>query len=126
MRVIIFCLPNTTHGYIISNLDYNIMERIDHKIAKFIYNLLHTNNSTVQSIVNSGLLLYPKSVLSENYTYLMFQYKRSQLYWNIKSHTHIENIKVAPLSEYESCDVYATLCVNCVNFKITCINAIFI
>ena len=67
---IIFCLPNTTHNYIISYLDYNIMERLDRRLVKYIYNLLHTNNSTVQSIVNIKLLLYPNSVLSENYKYL--------------------------------------------------------
>ena len=50
---IIFCLSNTTHNYIISHLDYNVMERLDHRLVKFIYNILHTNNSTVQSIVNS-------------------------------------------------------------------------
>ena len=64
---------NTTHNYIISNLDYNIMERLDRRLVKFIfYNLLHTNYSTVQSIVNSKLLLYPKSVLSENFKYLIY------------------------------------------------------
>ena len=75
---IIFCLPNITHNYIISHLDYNIMERLDRRLVKYIYNLLHTNNSTVQSIVNSKLLLYPNSVLSENYKYIMSKYKISQ------------------------------------------------
>ena len=63
---IIFCLSNTTNNYIICNLDYNIMERLDRRLVKFIYNLLHTNYSTVQSIINSKLLLYPNSVLSKN------------------------------------------------------------
>ena len=40
------------HNYIISHLDYNIMERLDHRLVKFIYHLLHTNNSTVQLINN--------------------------------------------------------------------------
>ena len=53
MRVM-FCLPNTTHNYIISHLDYNIMEIIDCRIVKLIYNILHTNNSTVQPIVNNS------------------------------------------------------------------------
>ena len=30
--------------YIISHLDYNIMERLNRRLVKFIYNLLHTNN----------------------------------------------------------------------------------
>ena len=51
MRVI-FCLSNTTDNYIISYFHYNIMERLDHRLVKFIYNRLHMNNSTVQSIVN--------------------------------------------------------------------------
>ena len=78
MRVI-FCMPNTTHNYFISHLDYKIMERLDHRLVKFIYNLLHTNNSTVQSIVNSKLWLYPNSVLSENYKYLISKYKKVTL-----------------------------------------------
>ena len=32
MRVIC-CLPNTTHNYIISHLDYNIMERLDRRLV---------------------------------------------------------------------------------------------
>ena len=63
MRVL-FCLPNTTYNYIISNLDYNIMERLDRRLVRYIYNLLHTNNSAVQSIVNGILLLYPNSIIN--------------------------------------------------------------
>ena len=66
------------------------MERLDRRLVKYIYNLLHTNNSTVQSIVNSKLLLYPNSVLSENYKYLMSKYKISHLDWN-RSLLHVLN-----------------------------------
>ena len=106
------CLPSTTHNYIISNLDCNIMERLDRRLVTFIYNLLHTNNSTVQSIVNSKLLLYPNSVLSENYKYLMSKYKLSHFDWN-PSLLHVLNkIKVPPLSVYESsvCSTVRELC----------------
>ena len=41
------------------------MERLDRRLVRVIYKLLHTNNSTVQLIVNSKLLLYPNSVLSD-------------------------------------------------------------
>ena len=111
MRVI-FCLPNTTHNYIISNLDYNIMERLDRRLVKFIYNLMHTNNSTVQSIINSKLLLYPNSVLSENYKYLMSKYKLSHLYWNLSLIHVLNKIKFPPLSVYESsvCNTVRELC----------------
>ena len=87
------------------------MERLDHRL-KFIYNLLHTNNSTVQSIVNSKLLLYPNSVLSENYTYLMSKYKLSHLDWNMSLIHVLNKIKVPPQSVYESsvCNTLRELC----------------
>ena len=109
---IIFCLPNTTQNYIISHLDYNIMERLDRRLVKYIYNILHTNNSTVQSIVNSKLLLYPNSVLSENYKYIMSKYKISHLDWN-PSLLHVLNkIEVPPLSVHELsvCNTVRELC----------------
>ena len=111
MRVI-FCLPNTTHNYIISHLDYNFMERLDCRLVKFIYNILHTNNSTVQYIVNSKLLLYPNSVLSENYKYLMSKYKLSLLDWNLSLLHVLNKIKVPPLSVYELsvCNTVQELC----------------
>ena len=87
---VIFFLPNTTHNYIIFHLDYNLMERLDRRLVKFIYNILYWNNSTAQSIVNSTLFLYPNSVLSENYKYLMSKYKISHLDWNL-SLLHVLN-----------------------------------
>ena len=95
MRVI-FCLPNTTHNYIIPHLDYNIMERLDRRLVKFIYNPLHTNNYTVESIVNSKLL-YPNSVLSENYKYLMYKYKICHLDWFMNLLHVLNKIEVPPL-----------------------------
>ena len=55
---VIFFLTNTTLNYNISHLDYPIMKRLDCRLAKFIYNILHTNNSTVQSIVNIKLFMH--------------------------------------------------------------------
>ena len=63
---------------------------------------MHTNNSTVQSIVNNELLLYPNSVLSENYKYLMSKYKISHLDWNLSLLHVLNKIEVLPpLSVYE-------------------------
>ena len=112
MRVI-FCLSNITHNYIISYLDYNIMERLDRRLVKFNYHLLYMNNSTVQSIVNSILLLYQNLVLSENYKYLMFKYVYiSHLDWNLSLIHVLNEIKVPSLSEYEStvCNNLRDLC----------------
>ena len=86
------------------------MKRLDRRLVKFIYNLLHTNNSTVQSIINSKLLLY-----HENYKYLMSKYKLSHLDWNM-SLIHVLN-KIEKkyhhsLSVYESsvCNTVRELC----------------
>ena len=77
------------------------MERLDRRLVKYIYNLLHTNNSTVQSIVNSKLLLYPNSVLSENYKYILSKYKISHLDWNLSLLHVLNKIEIPPLSVYE-------------------------
>ena len=88
------------------------MERLDRRLVKYIYNLLHTNNSTVQSIVNSKLLLYPNSVLSENYKYLMSKYKISHLDWNLSLLHVLHKIEVPPLSVHELsvCNTVRELC----------------
>ena len=80
--------------------------------VKFIYNILHPNNSTVQSIINNKLLLYPNSVLSENYKYLMSKYKLSHLDLNMSLIHVLNKIKVPLLSAYESsvCDTVRELC----------------
>ena len=70
---------------------------------------MHTNKSTDHSIVNSKLLLYPNSVLSENYKYKMSKYKLNDLDCPI----HVLNkIKVPPLSVYELyvCNTVRELC----------------
>ena len=95
----IFCLA---YMLIISLTLYDIYsDYVDYGPVKFIYTILQTNNSTVQSIVNSKLLLYPNSVMSENYKYLMSKYKLSHLDWNLSLLDVLNKIKVSPLSVYE-------------------------
>ena len=75
-------------------------------------------NSTVQSIINSKLLLYPNLVFSENYKYLISKYKMSLI--------HVVNkFKVPPLSVYEL-SVCNTVCELCQLRDVTCIHVIFI
>ena len=73
---------------------------------------MHTNNSTVQSIVNSKLLLYPNSMLSENYKYRMSKYKISHLDWNLSLLHVLNKIEVPPLSVHELsvCNTVRELC----------------
>ena len=73
-----------------SHLYYNIMERLHRRLVMFILNLLHTNNSNGQSIVDSKLLLYPNSMLSENYIYPIYKYKMIHLDWKL-SLLHVLN-----------------------------------
>ena len=96
----------------ISSLDYNIMETLDRRFVKFIYNLMNTNTSTVQSIVNIKLLLYPNYWLSENYKYLMSKYKISHLDWSLSLLHVLNKIEVPPLSLYELsvCNTVRELC----------------
>ena len=64
-------------------------------------------NPTVQSLVNSKLLLYP-----ENYKYIMSKYKISHLDWNMSLLHVLKKIEVPPLSVYELsvCNTVRELC----------------
>ena len=44
----IFLLSPRTHNYIMSNLGNCIIERLDRRLCKYLYNLLHCYNITVQ------------------------------------------------------------------------------
>ena len=92
----IFKIPNTSHNFIVSKLNYCIINRLDSRLTKFIYNMLHSNNIVVQSIVKSKLLLCPRSIISENYKYLSYKYKLCHLDWhNTLSHL-LKKINVPP------------------------------
>ena len=79
--------PTRTHNYIIYKLGNNLVWRLDGRLDKYIYNLMHSDNITVQCIVKCKLNLCPYSVLSENYRYLCFKYKLGYLYWCIELRT---------------------------------------
>ena len=67
----------------------------------------------VQSIVNSKLLLYANSVLSENYKYILSKYKISHLDWNLSLLYVLNKIEVTPLSsvyELSVCNTVRELC----------------
>ena len=81
----VFRLPWRAHTHIVSRFGYNcIIERLDLRQCKYIYNLLHSNNSTVKSFTNHTLLLYPKSLMSGNYKHLMYKYKLCHLDWTMR------------------------------------------
>ena len=69
----IFLLSPRTHNYIVSNLRNCIIGRLDRRLCKYIYNLLHCENITVQQIVNCKLLS-STSIFADNYRYLCNKY----------------------------------------------------
>ena len=77
-------------------LGYNITEWLDRRLVKYIHNLLHTNNTTLQSIVNSKIWLCPNAVLSENYKYLCYKYKLGHMDWNMSITQILKYVKLSP------------------------------
>ena len=73
----IFRLYLRTHNYIVSNLRYCIIGCLVSRLYKYMYNLLHCENITVQQIVKCKLLS-PTSILADNYIYLFNKYNIAQ------------------------------------------------
>ena len=67
----IFRLSPRTHNYIVSNLGNCSIGRLDRRLCKYIYNLLHCENITVQQIVKCKLLS-PTSIFADNYRDMPF------------------------------------------------------
>ena len=63
-----FRLSPRTHNYIVSNLGNYIIGRLDMRLCKYIYTLLHRENITVHQIVKCKLLS-PTSICADNYRY---------------------------------------------------------
>ena len=93
------------------------MQIIKHKRQKHIYKYIKQKDKSrlvncPESVPNSKLLLYPNSVLSENYKYLMSKYKISHLDWNLSLLHVLNKMEVPPLSVYELsvCNTVRELC----------------
>ena len=76
----IFRLSPRTHNYIMSDLGNCIIGRLDRRLCKYIYNLLHCENITVQHIVKCKLLS-PTSIFADNYSYLCNKYNIAHSDW---------------------------------------------
>ena len=46
----IFGMPQRTHNFIVFNIGNCVIVRLDRRLCKFIYNLLHNNNLVVKQI----------------------------------------------------------------------------
>ena len=63
-----------------SNLGNCIIGRLDRKLCKYIYNLLHCENITVQQIMKCKLLS-STSIFADNYRYLCNKYNIAHSDW---------------------------------------------
>ena len=52
----IFRLPQRTHNFIVSNIRNCVIVRLDRRLCKFIYNLLHNDNLVVKQIAEYKML----------------------------------------------------------------------
>ena len=92
----VFRLPSQTHNYIVSNLGGCIIERLDRRLTKYIYNILKGDNNVIKTIVHSKLDMSPKSIIAENYKYISYKYKLSHTDWTESFNYVINNITVPP------------------------------
>ena len=72
----IFRLPQRNHNFIVSNIGNRVIVRLDRKLCKFIYKLLHNNNLVVKLIMYYTMFS-PRSTLADNNGYLCSKYKFS-------------------------------------------------
>ena len=87
----IFKLPMRTHNYIVCGIVESVNIILDRRIAKYIFNVINSNNITVTSLINT-FLNCESSVFAENYRYIMYKYNIPSTLWRSDFKTFISNI----------------------------------
>ena len=64
---------------------------LDHRIAKYIFNVINSDNTTLTSLINT-FLNCESSVFAENYRYNMYKYNIPSTLWRRDFKTLILNI----------------------------------
>ena len=107
----IFRLPQRTHNFIVSNIGNCVIVRLDRRLCKFIYNLLHNDNLVVKQITEYKMLS-PRSTLADNYRYLCGKYKYSYNDWYSKDvNSMLNKICVEYTNhDYAICQTVLELC----------------
>ena len=77
----VFKLPRRTHNFIVNNICESIDSKLDRKLLKYTYGMIHSNNITVYTIIDV-LLNSKSSIFAENFRYLNFKYKLCRDDWN--------------------------------------------
>ena len=60
-------------NYIVCGIVESVNLLLDRRIAKFIFNVINSNNRTMASLINT-FLTCESSVFADNYKYLMYKY----------------------------------------------------
>ena len=77
----IYRLSPKTHNYTVSNIGNCIIERLDRRLCKFIFDLTHNENSVVRQITTYKLLC-PRSTIADNYKCLCCKYRIPHTDWH--------------------------------------------
>ena len=103
-------LSPRTHNYIVYNLENCIIGRLDRRLCKYISNLLHCDNITVQQIVKCKLLS-PTSIFADNYRYLYNKYNIAHSDW-YRDMSFITNMICTEYTnhQYDICKTITELC----------------
>ena len=87
----IFKLPMRTHNYIVCGIVESVNTILDRRIAKYILNVINSDNTTLTSLINS-FLNCESSIFAENYRYIMYKYNIPSTLWRRDFKTLILNI----------------------------------
>ena len=87
----IFKLPMRTHNYIVCGIVESVNLILDRRIAKYIFNVINSDNTTLTSLINT-FLNCESSVFAENYRYIMYKYNIPSTLWRSDFKTFISNI----------------------------------
>lgn len=77
----IFRLSPRTHNYIVSILGNDLVVKLDRRLCKYVYKLIHCDNVLVKNVVKCKLYC-AKSIIADNYRYLCVKYGIAHSDWN--------------------------------------------
>ena len=80
-----------TQNYIVCGIVENVNIILDHIIAKYIFNVINSYNTTLTSLINT-FLNCKSPVFAENYRYIMYKYNIPSTVWRSDVKTLISNI----------------------------------
>ena len=96
----VFKLPRRAHNFIVNGICESITIRLDRKLLKYLFNMIHSTNITVCTIVDV-LLKCKASTFDENYRYLNYKYKLCRDDWSCDLNVLINKIRSYSTISYD-------------------------